>query len=109
MLTISLSLLTIHYIADFGFQTDWQAQNKSKNWNALLRHTTVYSLCFFPWGLWFVLVTFLTHTITDAITSRINTRLWQAKKVHWFFAMIGLDQLIHFATLALTYRWLYGS
>lgn len=109
MLTIPLSLLVVHFVADFMLQTDWQAQNKSKNNVALLRHTLVYALCFYPLGVTFVLVTFATHTLTDYITSRINSKLWAAKKVHYFFVGVGADQLIHFGTLALTYRWLYAS
>lgn len=110
MLTIPLSLLAVHYIADFLLQTDWQAQNKSKNNQALLEHVLCYTVMFLWFYGWaFAGITFVTHFITDYITSRINTRLWAAKKVHWFFASVGLDQLIHFFTLALTYRWLFGA
>ncbi len=35
-----------HGIADYWVQTDWQAQNKSKNWKALWSHILTYSLCF---------------------------------------------------------------
>jgi hypothetical protein len=105
-MTIPLSLLVVHYIADFLLQTDWQAQNKSKNWQALIHHVCTYAPCFLWWGVPFVAVTLVTHFITDAITSRITSRLWAKKQVHWFFAVIGFDQLIHFTTLALTYRWL---
>lgn len=99
-------LLVVHYVADFLLQSDWMAQNKSKRWDALLTHTSIYSICFIFWGWRFVLITFVLHTITDAVTSRINTRLWQRKQVHWFFASVGFDQLIHFYTLAATYWWL---
>ncbi len=123
MITIPLSLLAMHTFADFGLQTDWQAINKSKNWRALGTHVLVYSLCFLPWGLAFALVTFLTHFLTDAVTSRITSKLWFIPEIswtdrgeavvgpkrgnrHWFFVMVGVDQLIHFTTLALTYKLL---
>jgi hypothetical protein len=108
-----LMLLTVHFIADFVLQTDWQAQNKSKNWAALFLHVSVYSIAFFPLALWlldvergtlFVLVTFVLHFFTDAITSRINSRLWAAKRVHGFFVGIGADQLSHAYALALTFQ-----
>lgn len=132
---IPLSLLAVHTLADFVFQTNWMGSNKSKNWNALLAHTIIYSLFFSYWGPLFVLITFVTHTTTDAITSRITSYLygnlndyhffnslgwdwlgrvedngkfafWCQPNVHWFFVVIGFDQLIHFATLAWTLRLL---
>lgn len=65
-------------------------------------------------------ITVVTHFLTDWITSRISSRLWFFKpnfpehdvnewsyvegKRHWFFVMIGFDQLIHYVTLAWTLR-----
>ena len=131
MLTIPLSLLAIHFVADFLLQSDWMALNKSKSWKALCTHGLVYSVCFSWLGVAFFIVTFLTHTFTDMLTSRITSRLWfvdlrtrgdsskklkwpyfayiNPKKRHWFFVMIGFDQLIHFTTLGLTYKYLFGG
>lgn len=117
-----------HFIGDFLLQSDWMALNKSKNWRALCLHCLVYSLCFFWLGWVFVLVTFLLHLLTDAVTSRVTSKLWfvdlfarynegtptkypwfanvNMKKRHWFFVMIGLDQLIHLVTLEATLKWL---
>lgn len=39
-------LHAVHGVADYWFQTDWQAQNKSKRWDALLSHVAVYGLSF---------------------------------------------------------------
>lgn len=116
---IPLSLLLTHFVGDFLLQSNWMALNKSKDWRALLLHVTTYSACFLWWGWRFVALTFLFHLITDAITSRITTRLWFVRgivyrraglevdydqvKRHWFFVVIGLDQLIHYLTLA--YTW----
>lgn len=129
-LSVPLSILIIHTIGDFLFQSDWMAINKSKNWKALGLHVSVYSLCFVYWGLPFVAITFLTHFLTDAVTSRITSKLWfftpldvhytmnsnQYRQLwvskggnrHWFFVTIGIDQLIHFITLALTYKLVGG-
>ena len=109
-----LILLSVHFVADFVLQTDWQARNKSKNWEALARHVGVYTLCFIPFAVWafpmgdsravpFVVITFVLHFITDAITSRINSRMWAAKRVHAFFVGIGADQLSHAYALAWTF------
>lgn len=115
-LIIVLSILFYHWFADFVCQTDWQAQNKSTNWEALLAHTGVYSaLWMIPisiWGvitngganmLWFFPITFLIHTATDYYTSRVNKVLWDNKQVHQFFVSIGFDQFLHFTQLLLTY------
>lgn len=145
-MTLPLSLLVAHFIGDFVFQSNWMALNKSKSWLALTAHVTIYAatigcwgcgvfvLAGFPWdaalaraGV-FAGLTFVTHFVTDAITSRMTTALWfiplyprepvdiasryqaypyfayvEEKRRHWFFVVIGLDQLIHAATLAWTW------
>jgi hypothetical protein len=37
-----------HGIADYWLQTDWQAQNKSKNAAALWKHASIYTMAFTP-------------------------------------------------------------
>lgn len=105
-MTIPLILIVNHFIADFLLQNDWMAVNKSKRWDALFLHVLIYSLSFI-WISWqFVVVTFITHFITDAITSRITRKLYYPVfHRHWFFAVIGVDQLIHYITLAYTYNY----
>ena len=118
-LNFVLWILFWHWVADFVFQTNYMAQNKSKSWKVLLQHVATYScvlnvgLCLVyrgEHGLWFNSVVtanffclnFICHFVTDAVTSRITRRLWEAKQVHRFFVVIGLDQFIHFATLLYT-------
>lgn len=104
-----LYLLAIHWVADFILQTHWQASNKSKNWNALLCHVGSYALALytasfllFDWyvATAFALVNGILHFATDAVTSRITSRLYAKGNWHNFFVVIGLDQLIHQAILA---------
>jgi hypothetical protein len=120
-----LTILLIHWFADFVMQTDWQAKNKSKSWKPLLAHTGTYSLVWLMIGgpifyatsslsffdsfavvFVFTMITFALHTITDFITSRINSRLWAEGKVHNFFVSVGFDQVLHYAQLFLTYELL---
>ena len=120
-MTIPLSLLTLHFVGDFLLQSDWTALNKSKRWDALFVHCLIYSLCFVLFGWLFVLITFILHVLVDAVTSRITSKLWFFKEVdgevwghkehvyepipekrHWFFVVIGTDQLLHFTALAWT-------
>jgi len=86
--TAFLILLFIHWIADFVAQTNWQASNKSKRWDALCAHVSVYTLILSigvdiafpgaPWGLWFefLLVNSVLHLATDFVTSRISSKLF---------------------------------
>ncbi len=114
-----LSILLIHWFADFVLQTDKQAKGKSKNWNDLLNHTGTYSLVWFipifvmiyfyhyNSYLWvFPIITFACHTITDYFTSRLNSKLWAEGKVHNFFVSVGFDQWLHYAQLFTTYWFL---
>ena len=118
-----LGLLVIHYVADFILQTHWQASNKSKNNEALTRHVLTYSLGFLvglpaltTWTIGlvpssllvlFVIATFATHWVTDYVTSRCSSYFYGKQDWHNFFVVIGLDQLIHQATLFLTMYCLF--
>jgi hypothetical protein len=109
-LKIVLLLLAVHFVADFVLQSHWMADNKSKRWDALglhaLTYTSYLALCTLDWR--YVVINGVLHYWTDAITSRINKRLWDAKQVHYFFVSVGFDQLIHTTTLLLIWRWMYG-
>jgi len=105
-----MSVIALHWIADFVLQSDWQAKNKSKNNLALLLHVTTYTVCLAVFGfiflpldigtikLW-VLANGAAHFAVDYVTSRINTYLWNKGRVHDFFVMVGFDQLIHYTCL----------
>ncbi len=147
-LTTPLTLIVLHFIGDFLLQSDWMATNKSKRWDALAWHVCAYCVPFSVWLIAtlgvrsvamtnFIFVTFALHFVTDAITSRITSRLWffqmqggiwiQAPYTapkhnrelvnpwtptvgnrHWFFVVIGADQVLHYAALMLTWAWLVG-
>jgi len=119
MLWQFLALLAVHWFGDFVLQTHWQATNKSKRNDALAAHVTVYTLVLslgvdilFPgvsWSTWggFVIANGALHFVTDWLTSRATSRLWEKGDIHNFFAMVGLDQLIHQATLAGTMVWFF--
>ena len=105
-----MSIIAMHWVADFVLQSDWQAKNKSKDNLALLLHVTTYTVCLAVFGfvflpldsstikLW-VLANGIVHVGVDYVTSRINTYLWSKGKVHEFFVSVGFDQLIHYACL----------
>lgn len=123
-LNLVLWILFWHWVADFVCQSDRMAQNKSKSWKVLLEHVFVYStalttgLCLVYRGEYgigfsslnisfFYCINAAGHFVTDAITSRITRRLYEAKQMHYFFVVIGIDQFIHYTTLLLTASWLF--
>jgi hypothetical protein len=98
-------ILFSHWVADFVCQSDWMAQNKSKNFSALVAHIAVYSgvLAIMTMNGPFAALNGLIHLVIDFFTSRIAGKLWADKKVHYFFVVIGFDQFLHTAILLLTY------
>ena len=93
----------IHWFFDFILQTEWQATNKSKNNVALTRHVLVYSIPWLLFGIWFCLINFAVHWITDYFTSRKSSKFFADKKFGKAFAVIGADQEIHRITLILSF------
>ena len=110
-----VALLAVHWVADFILQTHWQAQNKSKNLEALARHVGSYTLALligsaFIFGqsaalFAFVAINGILHFGTDYFTSRWTSALYAKQDWHNFFVVVGLDQLIHQVTLAATMVW----
>lgn len=106
-----VALLATHWVGDFVLQTDFQASNKSRRLDALSLHAATYTATLFLaavilFGLVaaviFAALNGALHFATDYITSRASSKLWAEQNWRRFFMMIGFDQLIHQATLALT-------
>lgn len=123
-----MTRLLIHFLADFVFQTDWMAKNKSTSWKALCLHITEYTSVLFGclWcgafffaclGRWqlttdlaqqiaaFGTVNGVAHFGIDAVTSRITSYYWQQQRAHAFFVVVGFDQFLHLALLIWTVRF----
>ena len=102
-----MSILAVHWFADFALQTDWQATNKSKNNLALAAHVGTYTAVLAAFaaitmpiiGIAWALLNGVIHFGVDYVTSRINSRLWSSGNMRLFFPSVGLDQLIHYACL----------
>ena len=122
ILTI-IYILSVHFISDFIMQSDEMAKGKSTSIKWLTLHILSYlkgficsAIIFYVattliWGritsplliLAYCLVNAILHWVTDYFTSKETSRLWAELKVHQFFIMIGLDQLIHATCLILTF------
>jgi len=114
-----LYILISHFIADFLLQTDQMAQNKSKSNYWLAVHVLYYGIGCIPLVLYysycrimqpndilaFLAINLILHFIVDYFTSRLNSKLWQAKEIHWFFVSIGFDQLLHYSCLFVTFEY----
>lgn len=125
-----LYILTAHFVSDFIMQTDEMAKGKSTSIYWLNRHilsygsTLAYFLIFnnivlllngvydpnvYVLGLTYVIINMGLHWVTDYFTSKQTSRLWAEQKVHDFFVMIGLDQLIHATCLIITFCLLFSQ
>jgi len=114
-----LLIIFIHWFADFFCQTSWQAENKSKRFDALTFHVLTYALItagfwwyvfklsFAPTVLFVFTITFFAHGLTDFVTSRITSPLFASKNYHWAFVVIGIDQCLHYLQLFLTAQYLH--
>lgn len=122
LLIIILSILFIHWFADFVIQKDEDAKGKSSSWKHLLNHTIDYSLVWFLIAttlvvtgvlplifLWFAPITLVVHTMTDYCTSRLNSILWAKGDVHNFFVSVGFDQFLHYVQLFGTFFILFAQ
>jgi hypothetical protein len=105
-LHILIALVLMHFVADFIFQTDKIAINKSSNNWILAQHVLFYALPFVVFGWAFALVNFVLHFATDYASSRLAGYFWKNEQRHWFFVTIGADQAVHMICLFATYVWL---
>lgn len=113
-----VALLAVHWVADFVCQSHWMAINKSSRNDALALHVTLYTAVLLGGTglivglkpqfavLGFAALNGALHFGTDYFTSRWSSSLWKQQRMHDFFVVIGLDQLIHQVTLAITFWWL---
>jgi len=130
-LMVAIFIFIIHYIGDWLLQSRKVADNKSKSLNMLLYHANIYCLTLFvgsllwciswdiilgngyfsifcPVFIWWSEVNMIFHTIQDKITSRYTSRFYRRKDYKKFFDIIGLDSMLHYITLFVTYQLIIG-
>ena len=127
-MAIFFIIIIVHFIADFIFQAEEWAINKSKSNLALFKHVRTYStfwlfascimlgvtrpgesVGFYIFNsIGFTAITFAAHFITDYFTSRIVSKKFANNQYgspipnFGAFTVIGFDQLLHYTQLFLT-------
>lgn len=96
-----------HWVSDFVLQSNDMATKKSSSVKWLSIHVSVYMLPFFWFGWQFALINAAVHWIVDFFTSKATSYYWQKNEMHWFFTVVGFDQLLHMVTLFGTYYLLF--
>ena len=116
------AILVAHFIADFIFQTQWMALNKSTTMVALTAHVIQYTITMgaivsivaltgmgfnvgAALGYWIIL-NGLAHFCTDALTSRASKAAFESGNNKRFWIIIGADQMTHGLCLFGSYVWL---
>ena len=125
-ISILVSIIWAHFVADFVLQTDKMATSKSTSYVWLSNHILVYSgamLGLMAPTVYFMdpdnshwLLTLLLmwtvingafHWITDWCSSRVTSYLWKKGDRHNFFIAIGADQAVHMMTMIITWTWIF--
>lgn len=109
---VLLTLALFHWLGDFVMQSDEMAKGKSKSLAVLLLHVCVYTWVMIGAGiivmpdayaaLRWVAVNAGLHLAVDFVTSRIGACYFARGDVHNGWVMVGFDQFLHLACLALT-------
>lgn len=119
MISAVISILWAHFFADYVVQPGQWAENKWHSNIALGKHILVYMLSLFLW-VWlsiasdypldalpyfigWVGINGIAHFFTDYVTSRDSHMYWQEKDYKMFFITLGMDQLMHYVVLFITY------
>lgn len=110
MLSIKLilTILTVHWLADFALQSNWQATNKWNTMGALLGHALAYTLAlalaFGHSWLWLAWAVFngAAHFGIDWLTSKQTHKCFERQDYHNGFVIVGADQLVHTTCLLWT-------
>lgn len=102
-----MTILFLHFVGDFIFQSDKMAKGKSVSNKWLGLHVSVYCLPLILVSPLYALANFVPHFLTDYVSSRVGGNLYREGDIHNFFVVVGFDQLLHALTLILTYTYMF--
>lgn len=95
-------MFVAHYLGDFPLQVflGWE-EKKSSSWVVLGKHvlayTAVLAVFCLPLGIpvGYAVANGSIHLLVDAVTSRLSSKAYKAKRIPLFWSIIGADQLLH--------------
>mgnify|MGYP001583553699 CR=1 FL=1 len=118
-MTLFVALVLTHLVADWLFQTEYEAMNKAKGrfFNAaIIKHSLIYTLAFVPAlvylgaPMWWLIALFSSHMFLD----RRWPVIWWIKTVKrtseetinkLFWMVIVIDQIFHILVLVPIAVW----
>lgn len=100
---VIIIILFFHFFADFICQTHDMGTRKSEEPKILFLHGAIYTIPFIFINPLYAIINGLLHIGVDNVTSKWTKKLYAKQQYHWFFTVIGFDQMIHVMTLFSTY------
>lgn len=97
--------LILHFVGDFILQSRYVGINKSKYVPILAWHCLVYVSVFIPFAGFTdqIVYLYLSHFITDYVTSRLSAYYYNKDSMYMFWNIIGCDQLLHIICIYLIF------
>ena len=103
-----LLLVGLHFVADWGLQNPWMADNKGKFTSVMAAHCAIYTVImsygfmkFFAFYPILPVVLFCTHWVIDLRKCRLcdiinnSSKMSKEAKIRYCDALIWLDQVLH--------------
>lgn len=112
-----VTIIILHFIADFILQTHEMATMKSSsNWMLsahVLMYMTPFGFMVFIFENVFITLAFIlfngaAHFVVDYFSSRAAKYYRERNEWHSFFVVIGADQALHMLTLIVSFVWFLG-
>ena len=107
MMSLLISLIFIHFIADWALQSEWVAINKGKYWFVMFAHCIIWTGCIYfgliffdikvnlynPVPMWKLLFLFIGHYLVDLWKCRVYKKVPFCQQKT--YKHLYIDQLIH--------------
>lgn len=124
VINLLVIIMFAHFVADFMFQNEYMAKNKSNSLMPLIIHGCTYTTVFFIIVytlsnlslisvLFYSLINGIIHTVVDYFTSKLSAYQHRMNRLgsksvpnFGFFTVIGFDQFLHAVFLLYTLKFI---